>query len=100
MSGISGCNTQIPAIDYAACCAGPARVADITIEQNNPRELKVTKVIYNYKGKTEKQIKDSIQLEIDAFLIDWPDYKFVGSKSHFNGTGGIELQLNFELIKA
>lgn len=93
---MSGCNTKI--LDkYDACEPGPARESDITIEQNNPRELRVTKVVYNYKGKTEKQIKDSIQLEIDAFLTDWPTYKFVNSKSHFNGTGGIEMQLNFEL---
>jgi hypothetical protein len=72
-------------------------VVDVTIEQNNPRELRVTKFIYNYKAKTEKEIKDIIQLEIDTFLTNWPDYKFVNSKSHFNKTGGIELQLNFEL---
>jgi hypothetical protein len=94
---MSGCNLQIPEKKIDACSPGPARVGEITIEQNNPRELKVTKVIYNYKAKTEKQIKDSIQLEIDTFLTDWPDYKFVNSKSNFNGTGGIELQLNFEL---
>jgi hypothetical protein len=81
----------------APCTPGPARVADITIEQNNPREIRVTKVIYNYKAKTEKQIKDSIQLEIDTFLTEWPSYRFVNSKSHFNGMGGIEMQLNFEL---
>lgn len=97
MSGISGCNMQIPEKLYDACSPGPARVASITIQQDNPRELRVTKVIYNYKGKTEKQIKDSIQLEIDTFLAHWPAYKFVNSKSHFNGTGGVELQLNFEL---
>jgi hypothetical protein len=57
----------------------------------------VTKVIYNYKAKTEKQIKDSIQLEIDTFLTDWPDYKFVNSKSHFNKTDGLEMVLFFEL---
>lgn len=93
---MSGCNLKIPDKQFDSCAA-PAKVADITIEQNNLGELKVTKVIYNYKGKTEKQIGDSIQLEIDAFLTDWPEYKFVNSKSHFNKTGGIELQLNFEL---
>lgn len=91
------CNTKLPDKLYDACSPGPARALDMTIEQNNPSELRITKVIYNYKGKTEKQIKDSIQLEIDSFLTDWPAYKFVNSKSHFNGTGGIELQLNFEL---
>jgi hypothetical protein len=68
-----------------------------TIEQFNPRELKVTKMIYDYKAKTEKQMRDIIQLEIDNFLLDWAEYKFVNSKSHFNGMGGIEMQLNFEL---
>jgi hypothetical protein len=61
------------------------------------RELHFTKVIYNYKGKTELQIKDSVQLDIDNYLANNPAYKFVNSKSHFNGTGGIEMQLNFEL---
>lgn len=93
---MNGCNMKIPE-KLAPCTPGPAKVFDITIEKNNPGELQVTKVIYNYKGKTEKQIRDSIQLEIDTFLIDWPEYKFVNSKSHFNGVGGIELQLNFEL---
>lgn len=93
---MSGCNMQLPKA-IAPCEPGPARVANITIQQLNPRQLQVTKVIYNYKGKTEKQIGDSIQLEIDTFLTDWLDYKFVNSKSHFNGTGGLELQLNFEL---
>lgn len=94
---MSDCDTQIPGIDLAECCAKPAKVASIKIEQNNPRELRVTKVIYNYKSKTEKQIKDSIQLEIDTFLARRPSYKFVNSKSHFNGMGEIEMQLNFEL---
>jgi hypothetical protein len=88
---------KIPDKALAPCSLSPAKVADITIEQFNPRELKVTKVIYNYKAKTEKQIKDLIQLEIDTFLTQWTDYKFRNSKSHFNKTGGIELQLNFEL---
>jgi hypothetical protein len=97
MSGISGCNLRIPDKIYGACSPDPARVSDTNIEQNNPNELRVTKVIYNYKAKTEKQIKESIWLEIDSFLVDWPDYRFVNSKSNFNGTGGIEMQLNFEL---
>jgi hypothetical protein len=97
MSGISGCNLKIPDKPFDACSPGPARESDITIEQNNPRELKVTKVIYNYKAKTEKQIKESIQLEIDTFLRDWSSYKFVNSKSHFNGMGGLEMVLYFEL---
>lgn len=93
---MSGCNAKIP--DYVpACEPGPARTSDMTIEQNSPRELKVTKVIYNYKAKTEKQIKDSIQLEIDTFLTDWPSYEFVNSKSHFNKTDGLEMVLFFVL---
>lgn len=91
------CNSKIPEKGYDACSPGPMNVTSMTIEQNNPRELKVTKVIYNYKAKTEKQIKDSIQLEIDAFLTDWPSYKFVNSKSHFNKTDGLEMVLFFVL---
>ena len=94
---MSACNTKIPDKVVDPCSINPGKVSDIIIQQNNPRELKVTKVIYNYQAKTEKQMRDIIQLEIDNFLIDWPDYKFVNSKSHFNGMGGIELQLNFEL---
>lgn len=94
---MSGCNMKMPDMTLSPCDIGPAKVANITIEQHNPKELKVTKVIYDYKAKTEKQIKDIIQLEIDSFLLDWTEYKFVNSKSHFNGMGGIELQLNFEL---
>lgn len=62
-----------------------------------PRKLQATKVIYNYKQKTEQQIKDAVQLEIDNVLLNNPACKFVNSKSHFNKTGGIDLQLNFEL---
>lgn len=61
------------------------------------RKLHFTKVIYNYKAKTEQQIKDSVQLEIDNILFKNTAYKFVDAKSHFNKTGGIDLQLNFEL---
>lgn len=100
MSGISGCNFKIPDKDYGACSPGPARVASIKIEQLNPKQLRATKVFYNYKGKTKKQIQESVQLEINTIILHNPSYKFVNSKSHFNKTGGIELQLNFELIKA
>lgn len=61
------------------------------------RKLHFTKVIYNYKDKTKQQILQAVQLEIDNTLLKHPAYKFVDSKSHFNKTGGIELQLNFEL---
>lgn len=61
------------------------------------RKLHFAKVIYNYKAKTEQQIKDSVQLEIDNVLLKNPAYRFVDSKSHFNKTGGIDLKLNFEL---
>jgi len=94
---MSGCNTQITDKSNDACPLFIPKVDSITIEQNNPRDLKVTKVIYNYKAKTEKQIKESIQLEIDTFLTDWPSYRFVNSKSHFNKTDGLEMVLNFEL---
>lgn len=62
-----------------------------------PRKLHVTKVIYNYECKTDPQIRDLVQLEIDEVLRQNPLYKFINSKSHFNGNGGIEMQLNFEL---
>lgn len=93
---MSSCSAQKSGI-LAPCEPGPARVASLEMEQLSQRQMRVTKVIYNYKGKTEKQIRESIQLEIDSFLTHWPNYKFVNSKSHFNVTGGIELQLNFEL---
>lgn len=94
---MSSCNTIIPDQVLNACSIEQGRIADITIEQHKPRELGVTKVIYNYKQKTEQQIRDAVQLEIDTFLTKWPAYKFKNSKRHFNGTGGIELQLNFIL---
>jgi hypothetical protein len=94
---MSSCNTKIPDKAYGACSLVPARVAHTTLEQFSRRELRMTKVIYNYKAKTEKQIGDLVQLEIDTFLAKWPDYKFVNSKSHFNKTGGIEMVLNFTL---
>lgn len=61
------------------------------------KQIHFTKVIHNYKNKTEEQIKDSVQLEIDTILLKHTAYRFVNSKSHFNKTGGIDLQLNFEL---
>jgi len=62
------------------------------------KQLRVSKVIYNYKQKTEQQIKDAVQLEIDNTLMNHPEYRFKDSKSHFNKTGGIDLVLNFEKI--
>lgn len=76
-----------------SCSAVQSNIAGVLT-----RKLHFTKAIYNYKNKTEQQIKDSVQLEIDTVLLKHPTYKFVDSKSHFNKTGGIELQLNFELI--
>jgi hypothetical protein len=93
---MSGCNMKMPDIVNVRGPGSP-KMSNITIAQPSQKELQVTKVIYNCKGKTEKQIKDSIQLEIDTFLIHWPDYKFVNSNSHFNGMGGIEMTLYFEL---
>ncbi len=72
-------------------------MGDNTVVPPLNRKLRFSKVIYNYKAKTDQQIKDSIQLEIDNLLLKHPAYKFIDSKSHFNKTGGIELQLNFEL---
>lgn len=59
-------------------------------------KLKVAKIIYNYKQKTDQQIKDAVQMEIDHTLRNNPGYRFVDSKSHFNKTDGIEMLLNFE----
>lgn len=94
---MSGCNTKIPEKLFDPCEIGSSKISNITIQQPSPKELQVTKVIYNYKGKTEKQIKDSIQLEIDTFLTNWPSYKFVKSKNYFNKTDGLEMVLFFEL---
>lgn len=94
---MSSCTTIIPDQVFNACSIEPGKVAHITIEQHKSRELHVTKVIYNYKQKTEQQIRDAVQLEIDNTLANNPAYKFVNSKSHFNKFGGIELQLNFKL---
>lgn len=74
------------------CSAVQSNVAGILT-----KKLHFTKVIYNYKNKTKQQIFDSVKLEIDNTLLKYPAYKFVDSKSHFNKTGGIDLQLNFEL---
>jgi hypothetical protein len=78
-------------------CKSNYYLGDNAIAPPLNRKLRFTKVIYDYKGKTEQQIKDSVQLEIDSLLLKNPAYKFVDSISHFNNTGGIELQLNFEL---
>lgn len=78
-------------------CTTESQIESIQMEKYFPKKMHVSKVIYNYKQKTEKQIKDAIQLEIDIVLLNNPAYKFVNSKSHFNETGGIEMQLNFEL---
>lgn len=79
------------------CSADQSNVTGIQIMNPITRKLHFTKVIYNYKDKTEKQIQASVQLEIDMIIYRNPAYKFVNSKSHFNKTGGIDLQLNFEL---
>lgn len=81
----------------SSCTNVSSNIAGILLEKPLIRKLQVAKVIYNYKGKTEKQIKDAVQLGIDNVLVTNPAYKFVDSKSHFNKTGGIDLQLNFEL---
>jgi hypothetical protein len=94
---LSSCSAKIPENAFAACEPGPARVLSIQFEQLNPRQLRATKIIYNYKQKTEQQIKEAVQLDIDNVLLYNPAYKFVNSESHFNKTGGIEMQLNFEL---
>lgn len=78
-----------------ACSAEVGRI--VKIIKTLPPKFHITKVVHNYKGKTEKQIGDSVQLEIDNVLLKNPAYKFVNSKSYFNKIGGIELQLNFEL---
>ena len=94
---MSGCDTKIPEKVYGGCSAGTSNMAGIKATYPLARKINFTKVIHDYKNKTEQQIKDSVQLEIDTILLKYKEYKFVDSKSHFNGTGGIELQLNFEL---
>lgn len=85
------CSTQIPNLKNG-CSLGDGKNT-----QWKPGELRVAKVIYNYQAKTDQQIKDAVQSEIDYVLLNNPAYKFVDSKSHFNKTGGIDLLLNFEL---
>lgn len=91
------CNIQIPDKTYDACSSGTSNMAGIQVAYPLARKINFTKVIHDYKNKTEQQIKDSVQLEIDTVLLIHKEYKFVDSKSHFNKNGGIELQLNFEL---
>jgi hypothetical protein len=86
-NGISECSTEAP------------RVKSIQFRKSKGDKLQVSKVIYNYKQKSDQQIKDAVQLEIDSTIRNHPDYKFRDSKSHFNKTGGIEMVLNFELSK-
>lgn len=69
----------------------------IGIQAPKPKTLKASKVIYNYQSKTDQQIKETVQLEIDNVIMQYPDYRFKDSQSHFNKTGGIDLLLNFEL---
>jgi hypothetical protein len=93
---MSGCDTKIP--DYKpSCSAGPSNIAGIEVINPITRKLKITKIIYNYKDKTKEQIKEIVQTEINTVLFRNQDYKYVDAKSHFNKTGGVELQLNFEL---
>jgi hypothetical protein len=85
-SKISDCSVEAP------------RVKSIQFRKGKDDTLQVAKVIYNYKQKTDQQIKDAVQLEIDNTIRNHPDYRFKDSKSHFNKTGGIEMVLNFEKL--
>lgn len=93
---MNSCSNEIIETGSIECEATPSRVKQITFTKPLNGKLKVEKVIYNYKQKSDQQIKDAVQLEIDHTLKNHPDYRFVDSKSHFNKTGGIEMVLNFE----
>lgn len=90
------CSNEIAEPISYGCEVNTSRVKSITIQRPLNGKLKVEKVIYNYKQKSDQQIKDAVQMEIDHTLNNNPGYRFVDSKSHFNKTGGIEMVLNFE----
>lgn len=93
---MSGCNIKIP--DYKHSCSEvPSNIVGVEVINPITKKLRTTKVIYNYKDKTKEQIKEIVQTEINTVLFRNQDYKYVDAKSHFNGTDGIDLQLNFEL---
>jgi hypothetical protein len=94
---LSSCNAKIPDKAFAPCEPGPNYIAGIEVINPITKKLHTTKIIYNYKDKTKDQIKEIIQTEINTVLFRYRDYKYIDAKSHFNETGGIELQLNFEL---
>lgn len=93
------CDVKIPDKYVQGCSAEGGRVKSIQFKKDLMGKIKVSKIIYNYKQKTQKQIKDTIQLEIDNTINNNPGYSFVDSKSHFNEKGGIDMVLNFELSK-
>lgn len=90
------CDVKMPDNNIPDCSIETRRVKSIQFRKSMSDTLKVSKVIYNYKQKTDQQIKDAIQLEIDNTIVNNPGFRFVDSKSHFNKTGGIEMVLNFE----
>lgn len=94
---MSSCSTKIPDKGFAACEPGPRHIAGVEVINPITKKLHTTKIVYNYKDKTKEQIKEIIQTEINTVLFRNKEYKYVDAKSHFNETGGIELQLNFEL---
>jgi hypothetical protein len=91
------CDVKMPGKYKIGCSVETSQIKTIQFGKRIGDTLKVSKIIYNYKQKTEQQIKDAIQLEIDNSIRNHPGYQFKDSKSHFNNTGGIDLVLNFEL---
>lgn len=92
------CDVKIPDKYKIDCSIETGLVKSIQFGRCIGDTLKVSKIIYNYKQKTDQQIKDAIQLEIDNTIVNNPGFRFVDSKSHFNKTGGIEMVLNFEEV--
>lgn len=90
------CSTKMPE-KLSLNCNAPTGIAKrIAVGKPIGSKLQVAKIIYNYKQKTDQQIKDAVQMEIGHTLNNHPGYRFVDSKSHFNKTGGIDMVLNFE----
>lgn len=92
------CKTIIPGKVNMNCEVVSGKLKSIQLKPDLMGKIKVVKIIYNYKQKSDQQIKDAVQMEIDHTLKNHPGYRFVDSKSHFNKTGGIEMVLNFEKI--
>jgi hypothetical protein len=92
------CDVKISDNYKIDCSVETNRVKSVQFKKSMSEKLQVAKIIYNYKQKTNQQIKDVVQLEIDNTIRDHPGYRFKDSKSHFNKTDGIEMVLNFEKL--